>query len=146
MQKLKNLDTLRAFLSLAVGVFIAFSSHQIISLSALAIFTLIYGLRALFSSAENLPIALVGLVISALAFSNLTDGRHFVLFVAIWGFTQSAADLLKGDRLSAVLALVLGLLFVLVPLDIVSAIGFFGAYLVISGVHLGISAFPPSKK
>jgi hypothetical protein len=37
------------------------------------------------------------------------------------------------------------LLFLIVPLDIVSAVGFFGAYLVLSAVHLGISAATPTK-
>jgi hypothetical protein len=37
------------------------------------------------------------------------------------------------------------LLFLAVPLDIISAVGFFGAYLVLSAVHLGISATTPSK-
>jgi uncharacterized membrane protein HdeD (DUF308 family) len=46
----------------------------------------------------------------------------------------------KDYLMSAVFALVLGLLFLAVPLDEVSAVGFFGAYLALSGVHLGIAA------
>ena len=41
------------------------------------------------------------------------------------------------------LSIVLGLLFLVAPLDIVSAVGFFGAYLVISGVQLGVAAASP---
>jgi uncharacterized membrane protein HdeD (DUF308 family) len=47
--------------------------------------------------------------------------------------------------ISAVFAILLGALFLIAPLDIVSAVGFFGAYLVISAVHLGISALTPAK-
>jgi hypothetical protein len=36
-------------------------------------------------------------------------------------------------------------LFLIAPLDIVSAVGFFGAYLALSAIHLGISALTPKK-
>jgi uncharacterized membrane protein HdeD (DUF308 family) len=51
----------------------------------------------------------------------------------------------KDSLINAVLSLGIGMLFLIVPLDIVSAVGFFGAYLVLSGVHLGISATTPAK-
>jgi hypothetical protein len=69
----------------------------------------------------------------------------FVLLVAIWGVTQSATDVINQDLISASLALLLAILFALVPMDIVSAVGFFGAYLMLSGVHLGIAAYSPKK-
>ena len=47
--------------------------------------------------------------------------------------------------ISSVLSLLLGVLFLAAPIDIVSAVGFFGAYLVLTGVHLAIAAFTPEK-
>jgi hypothetical protein len=40
----------------------------------------------------------------------------------------------------------LAVLFLLAPLDIVSQVGFFGAYLMMSGVHIGIAAASPAAK
>jgi hypothetical protein len=51
----------------------------------------------------------------------------------------------KDSLLNAGFGLLLGLLFLIAPLDIVSAVGFFGAYLVLSATHLGISAGTPKK-
>jgi hypothetical protein len=81
----------------------------------------------------------------------------FVFLVAGWGLITGAFELYlarrsgfatrsgKDNLISAVLSLGVGLLFLIVPLDIVSAVGFFGAYLVLSAVHLGISATTPAK-
>jgi uncharacterized membrane protein HdeD (DUF308 family) len=49
----------------------------------------------------------------------------------------------REHLITAGLALVLGLLFLVTPMDAVSSVGFFGAYLVLSSVHLGIAAFSP---
>jgi hypothetical protein len=51
----------------------------------------------------------------------------------------------KDNLLNAGFGLLLGVLFLIAPLDIVSAVGFFGAYLVLTGTHLGISAATPKK-
>jgi uncharacterized membrane protein HdeD (DUF308 family) len=44
-----------------------------------------------------------------------------------------------------VLSIVLGMLFLVAPLDIVSAVGFFGAYLIVSGVQLAVAAASPAS-
>jgi hypothetical protein len=69
----------------------------------------------------------------------------FVLLVALWGISQAAIDLINRDAISASLAFLLAVLFALVPMDVVSAVGFFGAYLIVSGVHLGIAAYKPKE-
>jgi hypothetical protein len=51
----------------------------------------------------------------------------------------------KDSLLNAGFGLLLGLLFLIAPLDIVSAVGFFGAYLALSGIHLAIAAATPRK-
>jgi hypothetical protein len=135
--------------SLAVGLFVTFwqSHHAAVGLVALAIFTILYGLRTLFVAPKYFPIALIALITAFLAATSLQQNSDatFVLLVAIWGVTQAATDLINQDLISASLALLLAILFALVPMDIVSAVGFFGAYLMLSGVHLGIAAYSPKK-
>lgn len=142
---MRRIKSLRAAASIAVGLFVAFTSHQVISLAALGIFTLLYGLRSLYGSPKYLPIALIALLTAFLSITNLTSESNFILLVAIWGIAQAAMDFINRDPISSALAFALSILFALVPLDVVSAIGFFGAYLIISGVHLGIAAYSPKK-
>ncbi len=82
--------------------------------------------------------------IAATSFQENSDAI-FILLVSIWGVAQASIDLLNRDAISATLAILLATLFALVPIDIVSAVGFFGAYLIVSGVHLGIAAYSPKK-
>jgi len=145
----RRIKSLRALASLAVGLFVTFwqSHHAAVGLVALAIFTILYGLRTLFVAPKYFPIALIALITAFLAATSLQQNSDatFVLLVAIWGVTQAATDLINQDLISASLALLLAILFALVPMDIVSAVGFFGAYLMLSGVHLGIAAYSPKK-
>lgn len=121
--------------------------HAAVGLVALAIFTILYGLRTLFGAPKYFPIALIALITAFISASSLQENSNatFILLVAIWGAAQAATDFINRDVISAVLAALLALLFALVPLDIVSAVGFFGAYLIVSGVHLGIAAYSPKK-
>jgi hypothetical protein len=48
--------------------------------------------------------------------------------------------------ISAVFSLALGGLFLLASPDVVSAVGFFGAYLILLGVHWGIASAGDGKK
>jgi hypothetical protein len=134
---------------LAVGVFIAFwqSHHASVGLAALAVFTILYGLRTLFGAPKNLPIALMAILTAFIAAANMyvDADATFIMLIALWGVAQAAADFLKQDFISASFAAALAALFTLVPLDTVSAVGFFGAYLIVSGVHLGIAAYSPKR-
>lgn len=113
-------------------------------------------------SLDSLPIsiaaAVVGAVASFIPAANPTAaGLAFVYLVAGWGLIAGSFDLYlarrsgfksrsgKDSLISSVLSLILGVLFLAVPIDIVSAVGFFGAYLVLSGVHLAIAALTPEK-
>jgi hypothetical protein len=81
----------------------------------------------------------------------------FIYLVTGWGLVAGAFELYLARRqgfrtrtgkdalINAGLSLLLGMLFLLAPLDIVSAVGFFGAYLVLSAIHLAIAAATPSK-
>ena len=146
---MRRIKSLRALASIAVGLFVTFwqSHHAAVGLVALALFTILYGVRTLFGSAKYFPIALVALVTAFLAATSLQDNSDetFLILVALWGVAQASIDLLNKDSISATMAILLAALFALVPLDIVSAVGFFGAYLIVSGVHLGIAAYTPKK-
>lgn len=146
---MRRIKSLRALASIAVGLFVTFwqSHHAAVGLVALAVFTILYGLRTLFGSPKYFPIALVALITAFLAATSFQENSDavFVMLVAIWGIAQASIDWINKDTISAALAILLAALFALVPLDIVSAVGFFGAYLIVSGVHLGIAAYTPKK-
>lgn len=146
---MRRIKSLRALASIAVGLFVTFwqAHHAAVGLVALALFTILYGLRTLFGAPKYFPIALIALITAFISASSLQENSNatFILLVAIWGAAQAATDFINRDVISAVLAALLALLFALVPLDIVSAVGFFGAYLIVSGVHLGIAANSPKK-
>ena len=163
----------RAAISFGVGIFIAFNqSHSAATgLLALAIFGIGYALLNAVASAvwgkgifslENFPLTLVALIVGVAALLVPTGDLQaaalvFVFLVAGWGVIAGVFETYlarrtgfssrsgKDNLISAVLSLGVGLLFLVAPLDIVSAVGFFGAYLVLSAVHLGISAATPSK-
>lgn len=163
----------RAAISFGAGIYITFNqSHSAATgLFALGIFGIGFAiLNAIVSqvwgkglfSLENLPLTIAALVIGVSALLVPTgdlqaSGLVFIFLVAGWGLTSGAFELYlarrsgfatrsgKDNLISAGLALSVGLLFLIVPLDIVSAVGFFGAYLVLSAVHLGISAGTPTK-
>ena len=163
----------RAAISFGVGIFITFNqSHSAATgLLALAIFGLGYAVlngigslvwgKGIFSI-ENLPLTLAAVIVGLAALlAPATEPNAaalvFVYLVTGWGLISGALEMYlarrsgfvtrfgKDSLISASLSLLVGLLFLAVPLDIISAVGFFGAYLVLSAVHLGISATTPSK-
>ena len=170
MQKILGV---RAAIFVSVGLFITFTqSHSAATgLFALAIFGIgfafaniastIWGKRN-FLSVESLPLTLisasVGLFAALIPQTDPTaQGLAFVYLVAGWAVVSGALEFYVANRkglrtragkdglITAVLGLAIGLLFLIAPLDIVSAVGFFGAYLVICGVHLAIAALTPQK-
>lgn len=169
---MRQTNALRAAVSLAVGLFITFSqSHAAsIGLLALAIFSLAFAVTNAGASAiwgkgiaaiEAMPLTLVSLLIGIFAIMGSgsdSEQTAFIGLVTVWGLVSGAFELYLARRaslktshgreflLSAILSAVLGLLFLVAPLDIVSAVGFFGAYLIVSGVQLGVAAATPSSK
>jgi hypothetical protein len=165
-------QALRAFSAFALGVFITFSqSHSaevgLWTLALMGIAIAITPLTTLKNKTvllELLPLAVVGLLVGALsAMAILVPSQlgHFAAFVSLvtaFGLISGAFELFQAGRLgfrsqvgkdlliSASFALALGALFLIVELDVISAVGFFGAYLALSGVHLGIAAFTPQTK
>jgi uncharacterized membrane protein HdeD (DUF308 family) len=159
----------KAALSFAAGIAITFSQshHSTVGLWVLGIFGLAYavvitGLSLKFEPSrflvDELAVVLLAGTIGVFSLLNTSAGAAtFVALVAIWGLVSAGYEFLIALRsrpsafknrdhlISAGLALMLGLLFLLAPLDIVSAVGFFGAYLMLSSVHLGIAAFSPKS-
>ena len=163
----------RAAISFSVGIFITFNqSHSAATgLLCLAIFgigfAVLNGIGSTlwgkgFFSLENFPLTLAALIVGLAALlvpasDPEASGLVFVYLVTGWGLISGAFEMYlarrsgfatrfgKDSLISASLSLLVGLLFLAVPLDIISAVGFFGAYLVLSAVHLGISATTPSK-
>jgi uncharacterized membrane protein HdeD (DUF308 family) len=164
---------LRAAIAVAVGVFITFNqSHSAaVGLLSLAIFGLSFGVVNGVSTAiwgrgltaiENLPLTLAAFIVGVLsilvpASDPEAQGMAFIYLVTAWGLITGSFELYlarregfrtrmgKDSSISAGFSLLLGLLFLLAPIDIVSAVGLFGAYLVLTGVHLGIAASTPKK-
>ena len=163
----------KAALSIAVGLFITFTqSHSAATgLFALAIFGVGFAVanvvatiwaKGKYLSVESLPFTVLALAVGLFAAlipqtEPTAQALVFVYLVAGWAVISGAMELYLANRsgfrtrsgkdglISAVLGLALGLLFLIAPLDIVSAVGFFGTYLVISGVHLAIAALTPQK-
>jgi hypothetical protein len=163
----------RAAISFGVGIFITFNQSHSAATGLLALgifgigFALLNGIgsavwgKGIFSP-ENFPLTLTALIVGTAAILvPVTEPNVaalvFVSLVTGWGLISGAFEMYlarrsgftsrfgKDSLISASLSLLVGLLFLAVPLDIISAVGFFGAYLVLSAVHLGISATTPSK-
>jgi uncharacterized membrane protein HdeD (DUF308 family) len=163
----------KAALSIAVGLFITFTqSHSATTgLFALAIFGIGFAVanvvatiwaKGKYLSVESLPFTGLALAVGLFAAwipqtEPTAQALVFIYLVAGWAVISGAMELYLANRfgfrtrsgkdglITAVLALAIGLLFLIAPLDIVSAVGFFGTYLVISGVHLAIAALTPQK-
>ena len=159
----------RAAISLAVGLFLTFSqSHGAeIGLLALGIFGLSFavlnGLASVvfqkgLAAIENVPLVMVALLIGIFALSAVNDELAFKFLVTGWAIIAGAFELYQARRagfrttagrdllINSCFSLLLAVLFLLAPLDIVSQVGFFGAYLMMSGVHIGIAAASPAAK
>lgn len=164
--------TIRAAVSFGAGIFITFSqSHSaVVGLYTLAVYGMVIGLsstalafaRKVEGALQELPMAtlatLIGLFALLAAQSQSGQLAAFVALTATWGLISGAFGLYQARRfgfkellgrdhlLSSIFALLLGVLFLAVELDPVSAVGFFGAYLALDGVHWGIAAASPKGK
>lgn len=150
----------RVVVLLCAGLVIAFSAtlhEQLVfdrtvaaaSLLALALAHLIAWLRTPQRSAVMLLVAVCALV-AGVAVLFTAQVPAFALVVAAWALVNGLLEFVavklnqshRGDGLlMGALGVLLALLVLLVRNDPVAIIGFFGAYAVIGGVFLGISAF-----
>lgn len=164
---------LRATISMVVGLFITFNqSHSAATgLLALAIFALGFAVANGVGSAiwgkglvavESMPLTVAAFIIGLLSIlvpgsDPAAQSMAFIYLVTGWGLISGSFEIYLARRagfksqsgrdqlINACFGLLLGFLFLVAPLDIVSAVGFFGAYLVLSAVHLGIASATPAK-
>jgi hypothetical protein len=107
---------------------------------------------------ENVPLVMVALLIGIFSLSASGDAAAFKFLVTGWAIIAGAFELYQARRagfkttpgrdllINSSFSLLLAILFLLAPLDIVSQVGFFGAYLMMTGVHIGIAAASPAAK
>jgi len=162
---------LRAIVSLPLGLFITFfQAHgPDVGLIMLAAFSgaMALGNLAFFLAKQVTTIEVMStlsylpvLIVSLFGLFQ-PEEMHLALFVngvvilglltaAFEGYRAKTYGLASRDGrdllISALLALALGLMFLIATLDPVSAVGFFGAYLMLFGVHWGITSATPASK
>jgi hypothetical protein len=145
----------------------------LIALTALALGWATSNLLAIFlaknriSVLESVPLIVIQAIFGVIALnseltllqepdSQILQFSPLLILVITWGFLSGAYDVwqaqLVGAKtghgrdylISAGLNFVLAAIFLIPGLDIVSAVGFLGAYSVLMGVHLGIWAATPA--
>lgn len=164
----------RAVLALLGGLFITFSqSHAaVIGLSVFALFTLLSAIGVIVierkaKTKRALSLAVVSIIafvmslvaiVQSLGIESDSSRLVFLMLVSGWALITAAIELYLASRegfaeragrdylISAVFSLALGGLFLLASPDVVSAVGFFGAYLILLGVHWGIASAGDGKK
>jgi uncharacterized membrane protein HdeD (DUF308 family) len=161
---------LRAAFAFGLGVFITFSQAHTFAVGTAVVagFGLAVGLSSLAyilrikNHSQLAPLMLIATLIGLLSagtflYSDIQP-LVFLPLVALFGLSFAAFEGYLAKRegfrvgvgrdfaISAGFSLVLGLLFLVAPLDEVSAVGFLGAYLAISGVFWGIAAATPQPK
>ena len=162
---------LRAIVSLPLGLFITFfQAHGpdvgLIMLAAFCGAMALGNLAFLLSKQQTMQDASSTLGYLPVLFLSLfglfqPDEVFLALFVsgvALLGLLTAAFEGYRAKSLgissrdgrdlliSALIALALGLMFLIANLDSVSAVGFFGAYLILFGVHWGIASATPASK
>jgi len=161
-QRKRTVTLIRAGVLLAVGVVIAFTATMHENLEAnrwmfagafvlLGVATLIeYIAKRSERSAWTIAVRAALTVLAAVAVLLSPDQGSVAYVIAGWAILNGLLVLLPGIRSAearkpllpaAFLSLALAVLILMNHSDSVAVIGFFGAYAVISGVFLGISAF-----
>ena len=160
---------LRAEIFIGVGLFITFNQAHTYATGVLALALFAFGYAvvsflALMAKRQQVPILPTSLLIAvALAIGVATEvlapnaGFWLAKLIAAWGITAGAIELAQAFRaglktargrdllISGGLSALFGVFFVAVPLAELDTVGFFGAYLILSAVHLGIAAASERK-
>jgi hypothetical protein len=104
-----------------------------------------------------IPLVVLQGLFGYLTLAGVIEAALFGALITAWGILIGGYEILQGQMLglrtragrdhltTALLTIALGALFLLAPLDQVSAVGFFGAYMVLIAVHLGLVAASPSN-
>lgn len=158
----RSVRLMRAVVLLVVGLAITFSAtmHEqlgfdlvivVVALGAIGLTHLVESVAS--RGLARTPVALILAVVSlaaavAVAFTNSVNGMAVV--IAAWALVGALLEFIGGlvrpgarpdTTLLGALGLLLAILVLLVRDDQVAVVGFVGAYAIIAGVFLGISAF-----
>lgn len=158
---MRLVSSIKAAVALAAGFIITFAqNHSALAglwvLSGYAVVTAVGILIAAFKS--SIAEAIILLMFGSFAYlltQTAIQLELFIWLVASLSLSLTVVSLYQAAQLglktkkakdpiiTAALNALLGALFLLAPLDEVAAVGFFGAYLILIAVHLGISAASP---
>jgi uncharacterized membrane protein HdeD (DUF308 family) len=160
---------LRAAVFVGVGLLITFTQAHTyaVGLVALTVFAFGYALvsaAALILKRNQVPVvetilqAAYAVLVGVGAVAIAGDASLWLTkLYAVWGLASGLTELVQAFRtgrktnrgrellISGGLSTAFGLLFALVPLAELDTVGFFGAYLILSAVHLGIAAASERK-
>jgi hypothetical protein len=96
-----------------------------------------------FSTAQTAANTQLGLLLTIVAGWAIVAGAIEIYLASKEGFANREG---RDFLISAIFSLALAVLFLLVSPDVVSTVGFLGAYLILLGVHWGIAAAGEGKK
>ena len=160
---------LRAEVFLGVGLFITFNQAHTYAtgVTALALFAFGYALvsgiaslvkRGQIALAEGVVPAVIALAVGIGATVTASDAQLWLVkLLAFWGIAVGITEFAQAYRvglksshgkdlvISSALALAFGIFYLAVPLAELDVVGYFGAYLILSAVHLGIAAASERK-
>jgi len=160
------LNFLRTAVYLEVGLIITFT-HELtthVGLNALTSFGIGFALVNVFvtmvqkrklTDVETLPLTTVALLVALVAAQvpAALGGLVYRVLVAAWGFISGGIEFELGRRagyktpkgrdhlISLVLNFALGILFAAIHLGPRDAVGFLGAYMILTAVHTGIAIY-----
>jgi uncharacterized membrane protein len=115
--------------------------------------------RKKMSAYEAVPLTIfaLGIGLAATQLNSHTQVFWYPMLIVIWGLASAGFEFLQAKKsgfkspfgsehlISAILGMLLALLYAFVRLQEIDAVGFFGAYMILSAVHLGISAVSARK-
>ena len=155
---------------LEVGLVITFSQAHTYGVGIMAItsFGIGYAMvsvlvalvqRKKVSAYQAVPLTIIalGIGLASTQLNSHTQVFWYPMLVVIWGLASAGFEFLQARKngfksqlgsehlISAVLGMLLALLYAFVRLQEIDAVGFFGAYMILSAVHLGISAVSARK-
>jgi hypothetical protein len=159
---------IRAAAAFGAGIYITFSQNHGIEVGLLGLTVLSFGwaIGSIYSAAvakdriqmiAYIPLVVLQGLFGYLSLAGVIEATLFGALITAWGILIGGYEILQGQMIglrtragrdhltTALLTIALGALFLLAPLDEVSAVGFFGAYMVLIAVHLGLAAASPAE-
>lgn len=160
---------IRAAVAFGAGIYITFSQNHGIEVGLLGLTLMAFGwaFASIYSAAiakdriqtiAYIPLVVLQGLFGYLGLAGAIEATLFGALVTAWGILIGGYEILQGQMLglrtragrdhltTALLTIALGGLFLVAPLDAVSAVGFLGAYMVLVAVHLALVAASPAER